>query len=40
MRVLRGKVPLVLDEYDYRFQIGKAELLRGGSDVLSSPPAS
>ena len=25
MRVLRGEVPLVLDEYDYRFEIGKAE---------------
>ena len=34
MRVLRGEVPLVLDEYDYRFEIGKAKLLRGGSDVL------
>ena len=34
MRVLRGNVPLVLDEYDYRFQLGKAALLRGGSDVL------
>ncbi len=34
MRLLRGKVPLVLDEYDYRFEIGKAVLLRDGSDVL------
>jgi transketolase len=34
MRLLRGNVPLVLDEYDYRFQLGKAALLRGGSDVL------
>ena len=28
MRLLRGKVPLVLDEYGYRFEIGKAKLLR------------
>jgi transketolase len=34
MRLLRGEVPLVLDEYGYRFQIGKAALLRGGRDVL------
>ena len=34
MRLLRGQVPLVLDEYGYRFQIGKAALLRGGRDVL------
>lgn len=34
MRVLRGAVPLVLDEYNYRFEIGKAALLRGGRDVL------
>lgn len=34
MRLLRGKVPVVLDEYDYRFQIGKARLLREGEDVL------
>jgi transketolase len=34
MRLLRGQVPLVLDEYDYRFQLGKAALLRGGRDVL------
>jgi len=34
MRLLRGKVPLVLDEYDYRFELGKAKLLRDGSDVL------
>jgi transketolase len=24
----------VLDEYDYRFELGKAKLLQGGSDVL------
>jgi transketolase len=34
MRLLRGAVPLVLDEYDYTFEIGKAKLLRGGKDVL------
>jgi transketolase len=34
MRLLRGKVPLVLDEYDYTFELGKAKLLRDGRDVL------
>jgi transketolase len=34
MRLLRGNVPLVLDEYDYRFELGKAKLLRDGDDVL------
>lgn len=34
MRLLRGQVPLVLDEYNYRFEVGKAALLRGGNDVL------
>ena len=34
MRLLRGHVPLVLDEYDYRFELGKAKLLRDGRDVL------
>jgi transketolase len=34
MRLLRGQVPLVLDEYGYRFELGKAKLLRGGNDVL------
>ena len=34
MRLLRGQVPLVLDEYDYRFELGKAKLLRDGRDVL------
>ena len=34
MRLLRGKVPLVLDEYGYRFQLGKAQVIREGSDVL------
>ena len=34
MRLLRGNVPLVLDEYDYTFELGKAKLLRDGKDVL------
>ena len=34
MRLLRGKVPLVLDEYDYRFELGKAKQLCNGNDVL------
>ncbi|MEI2417890.1 transketolase C-terminal domain-containing protein [Orrella sp. JC864] len=34
MRLLRGKVPLVLDAYDYRFELGRAKLLRDGKDVL------
>lgn len=34
MRLLRGNVPLVLDEYDYSFELGKAKTLRDGSDVL------
>jgi transketolase len=34
MRLLRGAVPTVLDEYDYRFELGKAAELRGGRDVL------
>ena len=34
MRLLRGKVPLVLDKYDYTFEIGKAKLLVDGNDVL------
>ena len=34
MRLLRGQVPLVLDEYNYTFELGKAKLLRGGRDVL------
>jgi transketolase len=34
MRLLRGSVPLVLDEYDYRFELGKAKPLRDGADVL------
>ena len=34
LRLLRGAVPTVLDEYDYRFELGKAAELRGGRDVL------
>jgi transketolase len=34
LRLLRGNVPTVLDEYDYRFELGKAKVLRGGTDVL------
>lgn len=34
MRLLRGQVPLVLDEYDYKFELGKAKLIRPGNDVL------
>ena len=34
MRLLRGNVPLVLDEYNYTFELGKAKLLCGGKDVL------
>jgi transketolase len=39
MRLLRGQVPLVLDEIEggidnYSFELGKAKLLREGADVL------
>ena len=34
MRLLRGQVPLVLDEYKYTFELGKAKLLRDGKDAL------
>jgi len=34
MRLLRGSVPLVLDEYNYKFELGKAKVLRDGEDVL------
>lgn len=34
MRLLRGNVPLVLDEYDYTFELGRAKLIRDGADVL------
>ncbi len=29
MRLLRGKVPLVLDKYDYQFELGKGEAAGG-----------
>jgi transketolase len=34
MRLARGNVPLVLDEYDYAFELGKAKMLREGNEVL------
>jgi transketolase len=34
LRLLRGQVPAVLDEYDYRFELGKAKRLRDGNDAL------
>lgn len=34
LRLLRGAVPTVLDEYDYRFRLGEAAELRGGRDVV------
>jgi transketolase len=34
LRLLRGAVPRVLDEYDYTFQLGKAAELRTGRDVV------
>jgi len=34
MRLLRGNVPLVLDEYGYTFEFGKAKLIRDGRDTL------
>lgn len=34
LRLLRGNVPTVLDEYDYRFELGKAAVLRDGADVV------
>jgi transketolase len=35
MRLLRGQVPLVLDEIEgYRFELGKAKMLREGAEVL------
>ena len=34
MRLLRGNVPLVLVAYNYRFELGKAALLRDGADAL------
>jgi transketolase len=34
LRLLRGAVPRVLDEYDYHFRLGKAAELRTGRDVV------
>jgi transketolase len=34
MRLLRGQVPCVLDEYGYQFEWGKAKVIRPGKDVL------
>jgi len=34
LRLLRGNVPTVLDEYDYTFELGKAKVLRPGNDVV------
>jgi transketolase len=34
MRLLRGRVPVVLEEYGYRFELGKAKVIRDGADVL------
>lgn len=33
-RLLRGRVPAVLDEYGYSFELGKAKMIREGGDVL------
>jgi transketolase len=34
MRLLRGKVPIVLERYGYTFELGKAKRIVDGSDVL------
>jgi transketolase len=34
LRLLRGQVPLVLDEYNYEFKLGQTALLRDGGDAL------
>lgn len=34
MRLLRGKVPRVLDEYGYEFELGKAKMIIDGRDLL------
>lgn len=33
-RLLRSNVPLVLDEYDYQIELGKAKRLVNGDEVL------
>ncbi|TYL54068.1 transketolase family protein [Agromyces mariniharenae] len=34
LRLLRGNVPTVLDEYDYTFELGRAKVVRPGNDVV------
>ncbi|MCD2441469.1 transketolase family protein [Agromyces sp. SYSU K20354] len=34
LRLLRGNVPTVLDEYDYEFELGKAKVVRPGNDAV------
>jgi transketolase len=34
LRLLRGQVPTVLDEYGYTFELGKAKVVRPGTDVV------
>ncbi|HET7477682.1 MAG TPA: transketolase C-terminal domain-containing protein [Dermatophilaceae bacterium] len=34
LRLLRGRVPTVLDGYDYQFELGKAKVIRPGRDVV------
>ncbi|MGA5538265.1 transketolase family protein [Mycolicibacterium nivoides] len=34
LRLLRGQVPTVLDEYGYTFELGKAKVVRPGNDVV------
>ena len=34
MRIPRVNVPVVLDEYGYQFELGKAQMLHDGADVL------
>jgi transketolase len=34
LRLLRGKVPVVLERFGYRFALGRAKLLRDGGEVL------
>ncbi len=34
MRLLRGKVPCVLDEYGYSFELGRAKMVVEGKDLL------
>lgn len=34
MRIPRVSAPLILDQFDYRFELGKAKLLQDGRDVL------